>query len=215
MPEGMSNGIIQISLMLSIIMGILYCFFGAKVYPVMHSIICGFLGFLITFWIFGVVTQMSGIALFLGIAAGVLCGMQCLKARSVQSFVLGLLMGTVATDAIYVIIFGLSEKIDPAAKIVMNIVISLTLGIVSCTHPRRAIVQYTAIIGASQISSGSLMLGKQFTFNYKMNGWFFVHLIVTVCLSIVGIFAQKYFGYHKLADKEDDHYHNHALLPLE
>ena len=47
----------------------------------------------------------------------------------------------------------------------MNIIISLTIGFISCAHPKKAIVQYTAIVGASMMPAGALMLAGLTEFN--------------------------------------------------
>ena len=84
---------------------------------------------------------------------------------------------------------------------------------ISCIHPKRAIVEYTAIIGASNIASGVLILSREYTFSYRLNLWFLVYCTALLLLSAFGIFFQRALNYHKLADKEDEHYAHHALLP--
>jgi hypothetical protein len=62
----------------------------------------------------------------------------------------------VATDVLYVLLFGLVEGMSRYYKVLMNVILSLVFAIISCDHPRRALVKYTAIVGASYVSSGIL-----------------------------------------------------------
>ena len=138
-------------------------------YPVMHSLICGLFGMAIVSLITAFLTNNTLVAFLLGATVALLCGMKCYKLKSVQAFVLGLLLGTVATDILYVLIrFAVTlghAELSKNSKVLMNIIISLTIGFISCAHPKKAIVQYTAIVGASMMPAGALMLAGLTEFN--------------------------------------------------
>lgn len=122
--------------------------------------------------------------------------------KRVQSFLLGLMMGTVVTDVLYVLIFGLLHEPNRFLKAWMNLIISLIFAFVSCDHPGKAIVKYTAIVGASQFLTGLFLLAEEETFNYKLNVWFFVYVAGILILSGFGYYTQKGLGYEKLCEEE-------------
>lgn len=135
----------------------------------MHSLICGLWSLAIISAIMAAITSNALVSFLLGATVAMLCGMQCYKMKSVQAFVLGILLGTVATDILYVLIrlavtLGHAE-LTKSSKVLMNIIISLTIGFISCAHPKKAIVQYTAIVGASMMPAGALMLAGLTEYN--------------------------------------------------
>ncbi len=129
---------------------------------------------------------------------------------------LGLLLGTVATDILYVLIrFAVTlghAELNRNSKVLMNIIISLTIGFISCAHPKKAIVQYTAIVGASMMPAGALMLAGLTEFNYKMSLGFLVYCVSILLVSLVGIKIQFHLGFDKCHDQDDEQKQN-VLLP--
>lgn len=73
-------------------------------FPVIHSLICGLFGMVIVSFIMAALTNNALVAFLIGATVATFCGIQCYKIKSVQAFVLGLLLGTVATDILYVLI---------------------------------------------------------------------------------------------------------------
>ena len=87
-----SQLIIQITF---IVMGSLYTFMGAKVYPVMHGLVCGLVTFFIATYIIGMIISPL-VGLILGIVVAGLFGFQCFKMERLQAFVLGCQIGVVS-----------------------------------------------------------------------------------------------------------------------
>ena len=69
--------------MVSIALGLAYCFFGGRVYPVMHSLICGLWGMVIVSFIMAAITNNPLVVFLLGVTVAMMCGIQCYKMKSV------------------------------------------------------------------------------------------------------------------------------------
>ena len=69
--------------MASIAFGFAYCFFGARVFPVMHSLICGLLSMVIVSAIMAALTNNALVVFLLGATVATICGMQCYKLKYV------------------------------------------------------------------------------------------------------------------------------------
>jgi hypothetical protein len=73
--------------------GILYCFFGGKVYPILHAIICGSYAFLFFSILVGILANNLTVGIVTGIICAVLIGYGCFRAKSYQAFILGMQLG--------------------------------------------------------------------------------------------------------------------------
>jgi hypothetical protein len=69
--------------MASIAFGLAYCFFGGRVFPVIHSLICGLFGVVIVSFIMGALTNNALVAFLIGATVATFCGIQCYKLKSV------------------------------------------------------------------------------------------------------------------------------------
>ena len=138
--------------------GFAYCFFGAKVYPVMHGIICGFIAFCVSVPLLSGITQNTFVGVLGAIALGTLAGMKCFKAKLLQAFVLGVLIGTVASDLVFIFLIKQAfPHSNNNEKMILNFLLSMTFGIISCAYPHSMIVSGTAIFGASSITANVLI----------------------------------------------------------
>ena len=91
---------------LNLIIGGLFCFYGKRFYPRLHSMICGIYGFNFAF---NVCLEISGneiVALIVGLLLGGLCSWACFGAEKIQAFVLGVLFGSSISGLIWTYIFS-------------------------------------------------------------------------------------------------------------
>jgi len=70
------------------------------------------------------------------------------------------------------------------------------LGFLGCIFPRSLLVQSTAVIGANFISCNSIIIAGHYEVLYAVNLWYGLMVGLTVILSALGIFFQRYMGYH-------------------
>jgi len=70
--------------------GVLYCFFGGKFYPILHGVICGIESFLFFAIFVGILSTNLTVGVITGIICGALIGYGCFRAKRYQAFVLGI-----------------------------------------------------------------------------------------------------------------------------
>jgi hypothetical protein len=186
----------------SLVVGALYCFVGKKFYPILHGVICAFLGFA---FFFAIIAGLSGslvAGIIVALLAAGLCGWGCFKAKRTQAFVLGLLFGG-AIGGLFMTYFINWWNTSFTLKQVIYLASCFGFAIYSCFKPTTMIVQATAFIGAALIFDGFtrfLPITVSGHLAYQLVG----HLLVPA-IAVGGYFVQKKQGF---LGKEDEDFNN-------
>lgn len=181
-----------------LVVGALYCFVGKKFYPILHGVICGFIGFLTFFLLTAGLSESLIAGLCVGLLAAALCGWGCFKAKRTQAFILGYLFGSSVGELFctYFIDWWNTTRI---VKQVIVLVFAFGFAIYSCFKPKTMIVQATAFIGATFIFDG-ITLFLPYTVSGHIAYQLVGHLLVPA-IAVGGYFVQKKQGF---LGKEDD-----------
>lgn len=197
-----------------ILTGIIFCFFGRRVYRITLFLIGFYIGAIITWIAFtnGVGTSSTAthtIALIVSLAVGFVVGLIFMICSTVAIWFLGALAGYVL--AMFILSWASGGVIHSKPGRIIFIIILILIGlIVACCFKNPLIIFGTALIGAYAIILGidmfartgfaqsvsAFMDGNHDT-NYETNTKVYIMLVAMVVLFILGsLFQYRYFRAH-------------------
>jgi hypothetical protein len=185
-----------------LVVGALYCFVGKKFYPILHGVICAFLGFTFFFAFTTALSKSVVAGIIVALLAAGLCGWGCFKAKRTQAFVLGLLFGG-AIGGLFRTLFINWWNTSSTLTLVIYLASCFGFAIYSCFKPKTMIVQATAFIGAHLIFDGFTRF-----LPYTVSGHLAYQLVgnlLVPAIAVGGYFVQKKQGF---LGKEDEDFNN-------
>lgn len=171
------RGIISVASIGLVIIGVINCFFGYKVFRISMALIGGIIGGLIGVIIGAVATLNTGGVVIISVMSALAAGL-----ISYELFLLGVFLSTFISGfllslALVTVLVG-----NTYTAIMAGIFVGLALGVLGCVFIKQLLIIITAITGAVNIAFGLWIL----------TGSYIVGVLSIIPLSIAGFLAQKH-----------------------
>ncbi len=196
--------------MLILGVGILYCFFGGKVYQFFHALICGLYVFLFLVLLIGILNITAGI--IIGAAFGLIVCYDCFRAGTCKAFILGTQLGLVLVNLIFPLMTSSLQKYEG----IIGLGLSIAVGIIAIFIRGPIVIKSTAIIGGHNISISILLLAGKPSFLTEFGVPYVFFIGIWTIFSVAGILFQYHKKYHLTMEEKDSElnqnlYDHHAV----
>ena len=199
---------VQLSILFGLAVG--NTFFGAKIYPYLYTIFCGFFGLFITAYLFTCTEPTSEneycqskssqtletVGYVLGVVIGVAGCFFCYRLKKLQAFVLGLQVGLACAEVTYLVL--VNWWIPTMKYFFLLYILAWMAGISYLTFSKpigKILVNGTAVIGANYFNTFLLLTFPSF---YYSNGYFVLILLYSLGFAgfaFLGRTVQRHLGY--------------------
>ena len=207
----LKDGLTVISSVLLII-GVAYTFLGAKLYSILHGLICAVIGFWFSFVLTIIFQNLNEkvnpryidltVPFIVGGVVGLLFGIMCFFCKRLQACILGAQVGICISNVGYAIFLSFWNH-NQTVYLIWTSVFIITFFILGCIYPNKMLVYLTAFIGSLNVAFSVADLTGH-SFSGRIHWTLALFIGGAVVLFFLGVLVQRALGFHKIKEFDEN-----------